>query len=57
MQSFYQQVRMIEEDKGCAFEDTFLVEPERAIDRAQLRIKDYKSLRSPCADLAGDIKR
>lgn len=48
---------MIEEDKGCTFEDTFLVEPERAIDRAQLWIKDFKSLRSPCADLAGHIDR
>lgn len=43
---------MIEEDKNCSFEDTFLVEPERAIDRVQLWLRAFKSLRSPCAELA-----
>lgn len=42
---------MIKEDTNCLFEDTFLVEPERAIDRVQLWLRNFTSLRHPCADL------
>ncbi|MCJ1244693.1 hypothetical protein MMC30_001892 [Trapelia coarctata] len=48
---FYVQVREIEAETGCRFNDTFLVEAERAIDYAKVWIETFQSLRTPCTDI------
>jgi len=44
-------VREIEAETGCRFNDTFLIEAERAIDYAKVWIETFQSLRTPCADI------
>ncbi|KAL9118290.1 MAG: hypothetical protein Q9187_005168 [Circinaria calcarea] len=48
---FYTQMREIEAETGCRFNDTFLIEIERAADYAKIWIQTYQSLRNPCADM------
>ncbi len=43
-------MREIEAETGCRFNDTFLIEAERAIDYAKVWIETFQSLRTPCAD-------
>lgn len=50
-QGFYVQVREIEAQTGCRFDDTFMIENERAIDYSKVWISTFQSLEKPCAGL------
>ncbi|KAL8836957.1 MAG: hypothetical protein Q9176_005958, partial [Flavoplaca citrina] len=51
--SFYTQIREIEAETGCYFDDTFMVDTERAIDYAKVWIGTFQRGRAPCAGLRG----
>ena len=50
-QSFYTQIREIEAETGCYFDDTFMVDTERAVDYAKVWIRTFQKGRAPCAGL------
>ncbi|KAL9037892.1 MAG: hypothetical protein Q9214_005500 [Letrouitia sp. 1 TL-2023] len=51
IQSFYAQIREIEAETSCYFDDIFLIDTERAIDYASVWIQTYQNHQKPCAGL------
>ncbi|KAL9611239.1 MAG: hypothetical protein Q9167_004122 [Letrouitia subvulpina] len=49
--SFYAQVREIEAETSCYFDDIFLIDTERAIDYASVWIQTFQNHQKPCAGL------
>ena len=50
-QSFYAQIRAIKAETGCYFNDTFMVETERAVGYAKVWVNTFQRRRAPCAGL------
>ncbi|KAL8769258.1 MAG: hypothetical protein Q9209_004759 [Squamulea sp. 1 TL-2023] len=49
--SFYAQIREIEAETGCYFDDTFMIDTERAIDYAKVWISTFQNGERPCAGI------
>ncbi|KAI4121704.1 MAG: hypothetical protein LQ338_006216 [Usnochroma carphineum] len=49
--SFYAQIREIEAETSCYFDDTFMVEAERSVDYAKVWVDTFQRRRTPCAGL------
>ncbi|KAL8754817.1 MAG: hypothetical protein Q9184_004998 [Pyrenodesmia sp. 2 TL-2023] len=47
--SFYAQIREIEAETGCYFNDTFMIETERAVDYSKVWVDTFQKHRTPCA--------
>lgn len=48
-QSFYAQIREIEAETACYFDDTFMVETERGVDYAKVWVDTFqRPRRRPC---------
>lgn len=50
-QSFYAQIREIEAETGCYFDDIFMVDTERAVDYAKVWVDTFQRHQSPCEGL------
>ncbi|KAL8936692.1 MAG: hypothetical protein Q9216_004802 [Gyalolechia sp. 2 TL-2023] len=46
--SFYSQIRSVEAEKGCYFDDTFMIDTERAVDYAKAWVETFQSRERPC---------
>ncbi|MCJ1253845.1 hypothetical protein MMC24_001659 [Lignoscripta atroalba] len=51
LQSFYVQIREIQAELGCHFNDLFLIETQRATDNAKIWIETFQNERNPCRDI------
>ncbi|KAL9004268.1 MAG: hypothetical protein Q9188_002903 [Gyalolechia gomerana] len=47
-QSFYAQIRAIEAETGCYFNDTFMIDTERAVDYAKVWVDTFQRRERPC---------
>ena len=45
---FYRQIREIEAETGCRFQDTFLIEAERAVDYSKIWVETVQRVERPC---------
>lgn len=48
MQSFYAQIRAIQAETGCYFNDTFMIDTERAVDYAKVWVDTFQRRERPC---------
>lgn len=46
--SFYAQIRAIEAETGCYFNDTFMIDTERAVDYAKVWVDTFQRRERPC---------